>query len=88
MRFEILWLLVRHCFRVIDRAGGGHDPEDLRRRLWNGLPRFGAEGLVLELIALRGHGERVPPAYDRLLEPDHPFRRRAVERLSRSGAEG
>ncbi|MEM9596059.1 MAG: glycosyltransferase [Acidobacteriota bacterium] len=83
MRFEILWLLARHARRVLR----GISPEvasadELETRLWRSLPRFGAETLLLQLLALRGTTDSPPPAYDRLLDPNHPFRRAAVDLLA------
>ena len=86
MRFEILWLLARHAHPLLGRAvrrrgEGERGGEDLRRRLWASLPHFGAETLLLTLLAWRGTEARAGDGYDRLLAADHPFRLQAEEVL-------
>ncbi len=84
MRFEILWLLARHARRVLARRGADRSlapAAELERRCWHGLPRFGAEGLLLQLLQFRGSADEVPPAYDRLLDPAHPWRQLAERDL-------
>lgn len=86
MRFEILWLLARHAERLLrGPAGSRFELGDLRHRLWNSLPRFGAEPILCRLLALRGATDEPPAAFDRLLDRDHPFRRRAIRVLNSSG---
>ncbi|MEO1083566.1 MAG: hypothetical protein AAFY88_04940, partial [Acidobacteriota bacterium] len=77
MRFEILWLLARNARGLLDAAGPwlGVDRTELDARLWRSLPHFGAESLLLQLLAL-GEG----PELGDLLDIDHPFRR-AAERV-------
>ncbi len=85
MRFEILWAVARHALRLLRaRAARGHDPEDLRRRMWNGLPRFGYESILAQLLTMRGPDDEPPAAYDALLEERHPFRRAAIQVLAAS----
>ena len=83
MRFEILWVVARHALRLL-RSRPGHDPEDLRRRMWNGLPRFGYEPILAQLLTLRGRSDDSPAAYDALLAERHPFRRAAIQVLADS----
>lgn len=82
MRFEILWVVARHAVEICrGRCAAGHDPEDLRRRLWNSLPRFGYPSMLAQLLAMRGSDETPPATYDDLLDPGHPWRRAAIETL-------
>jgi glycosyltransferase involved in cell wall biosynthesis len=82
MRFEILWTVARHTAAVLRRAvTRGRDLRDLRRRLHRSLPRFGQEDLLYQLLLLRGDGDNPPASYGDLLDPSHPFTRRAVEVL-------
>lgn len=78
MRFEILWVVIRHAERLLRQKDG----DDLRQRLWNSLPRFGRESLLTQMLHIRGDSEVPPPAYDQLIDPDHPFQRAAVTVLS------
>ncbi|MEM9557125.1 MAG: glycosyltransferase family A protein [Acidobacteriota bacterium] len=84
MHFEILWLLARHADETVRRVADRLDrPLDtLWRRVWRSLPRFGAESLLVELLALRGDRPSVPMAYDALLDPEHPLRRQALRKLA------
>jgi len=83
MRFEVMWTTVRHASRACSRAAGrGRDPDDLKIRMWQSLPRFGAETLLAQMLSLRGTSHRPPAAYDALLDPLHPFRAAAVDTLS------
>lgn len=81
MRFEILWVVARHAARVLAAAAGGETTE-LRRRAWNSLPRFGRDRLLAQLLHWSDSGDDA--AYRALLDPDHPFRQRAVELLAES----
>ncbi|MEM6456872.1 MAG: glycosyltransferase [Acidobacteriota bacterium] len=83
MRFEILWSVARHASRLLRDAArrGVGEVRDLRRRFWQGAPRFGQDDLLAQLLALRGPDDAVPSTYDALLDPHHPLRRRAVARL-------
>ncbi len=83
MRFEILWVVARHAMRLCrDRSLRGYDSDDLHRRLWNSLPRFGYESILSQLMVLRGVEDRSPASYDALLDEDHAFRRAAIRVLS------
>lgn len=85
MRFEILWLVARHAPWVLRRAAERPDLPDwdeLVARAWRGMPRFGRDDLLAQLLALRGNGDAPPPHYDRLLDPAHPWRRAAIQALS------
>jgi hypothetical protein len=82
MRFEILWTVARHARQICRRCvENGLDADDLRQRLWASLPRFGRDELLAQLLLLRGEDEDSPSFYEALLEPDHRFRRRAIEVL-------
>lgn len=82
MRFEILWLLARRAGRLVDLyTNAGFDRVELEARLWRSLPRSGRESLLAQLLVLRGASPTPPAAYDRLLDPAHPFRRQAVASL-------
>ncbi len=83
MRFEILWVVARHVERILrQRAASRGDDAELRRRMRNGLPRFGHESILSQLVVQRGTAEVPPATYDALLEPSHPFRRAAIRVLS------
>ncbi|HOC41995.1 MAG TPA: glycosyltransferase [Thermoanaerobaculales bacterium] len=83
MRFEVMWTVCRHARATCgDAAARGHHEHDLVRRMWRSLPRFGCEGLLAELLAVRGLDAVPPASYDALLEPGHPFRRAAVAALA------
>lgn len=83
MRFEILWTVARHAHPLCRRfAARGHDPDELRRRLWRSLPRFGRDDLLAMLLQLRGDAPAPSPCFDALLQPQHPLRRRMVELLA------
>lgn len=82
MRFEILWTVARHAGRVLGRSGT--PSRDLQARAWRSMPRFGCDAILNQLLVLRGDDPRPPAAYDRLLDDDHPFRRRAIEVLART----
>ncbi|MEM1177518.1 MAG: glycosyltransferase [Acidobacteriota bacterium] len=72
MRFEILWLLARHARALLTSVEPQRDFDrrDLDQRLWRSTPHFGAESLLLQLLALAND----PPAFEALLDLDHPFR--------------
>jgi len=79
MNFEILWTVARHAAPTIARATGrGFDSDDLKNRLMRSLPSFGREGLLFQLLTLRGNGDTPSPSFDALLHPDHPLRRAAL----------
>ncbi len=82
MRFEILWTVARHAAPVLDRAAArGFDRDDLLDRWMRSAPTFGREEILFALLALRGAGETVPPSYDALLDPEHPYRKAAETAL-------
>ena len=92
MRFEILWTVARHALPLLQQvAGEGKHPlDDLVARAWRSLPRFPTQGggkpldqdtLLAQLLAWRGEAPEPPPSFENLLEPGHPFRRAAVDRL-------
>ncbi len=86
MRFEILWTVARHAHRLMRRFGEqGWDVEDLNRRAWRSMPRFGQNpgrnDVLGWLLQLRGDGEEVPEAYDALLDLQSTLRRRCLELL-------
>ena len=74
MRFEIQWLLTRHAEAVIEAAcGRGHyDLSDLHRRLWSSLPHFGAEKILLQLLAWSAADDEA--SFEALLDRSHPWR--------------
>ena len=83
MRFEVMWTVCRHAAALCaEAAARGRDADDLARRLWRSLPRFGCEALLDELLALRGLDPTPPAAYDALLQAGHPFRHAAVAALA------
>jgi glycosyltransferase involved in cell wall biosynthesis len=83
MRFEVMWTVCRHAATICaDATARGRSEEDLRRRMWRSLPRFGCEALLAELLTLRGLDFAPPASYDALLQAGHPFRRAAVAMLS------
>jgi len=83
MRFEVMWTVCRHAPNTCaDAAARGHREDDLARRMWRSLPRFGCEALLVELLALRGLDVTPPASYDALLQASHPFRRAAIAALS------
>ena len=78
MRFEILWVVARHAPWILEQAAGAdRDRQDLEHRAWRSMPRFGRDDVLTQLLALSGR-----PGYDRLLDPEHPLRRHAVEILN------
>jgi glycosyltransferase involved in cell wall biosynthesis len=82
MRFEILWVVARHAFRLL-RATAGSDAEFARFRdlLSSSAPTFGRDAVFDQLLLMRGGGDDPPAAYDALLEPDNPYRRAAIAAL-------
>jgi glycosyltransferase involved in cell wall biosynthesis len=83
MRFEILWLVARHYRRVVERGvASGWSRCELEERASRSLPRFGEAALLSELLFLRGCGDEVPEAYDRLFESGHPFAEASLGALS------
>ena len=74
MRFEIQWLLARRAQAVIEAASerGRYDAADLRRRLWSSLPHFGAEKVLLQLLAWSAAENR--SSFEALLALDHSWR--------------
>jgi len=78
MRFEIMWVVVRHTLRTI-REAAKKDAElaHLRRCAWGSAPTFGRPEIFDQLMALRGCGDVPPPAYDALIDPAHPLNRSA-----------
>jgi glycosyltransferase involved in cell wall biosynthesis len=83
MRFEVMWTVCRHAATVCaDAAARGRSEDDLRRRMWRSLPRFGCEALLAELLTLRGLDPAPPVSYDALLQAGHPFRRAAAATLA------
>jgi len=87
MRLEILWTLGRHTGAIVERAvRQGFDRLDLEQRIARSQPRFGGESLSIQLRALRGSSPGVPPAYNEVLTPRHPWRDAAIDVLmSREG---
>jgi len=87
MRFEILWTVARHAPPVLAaEVREGRDGEDLRRRFWRSVPRFGRLDVVTSLLALSAHGGdawMLP-----LLEESHPLRRATVAALAEEPDEG
>lgn len=79
MRFEILWVLVRHAEGLLPELPGSLD--DLRQRLWNSLPRFGRPSVLHRLFALRGPGPEPGEAFDDLLRQDNPLRQAFIAAL-------
>lgn len=82
MRFEILWVVARHAMRLL-RGSAGSDEElaNLRDLLSTSAPTFGCDAVFDQLLLLRGSDDTPPPAYDALLDPDHPYRRAAIDVL-------
>ena len=84
MNFEILWLLARHAHTLCRRRQPGHPDLDLIREAAAAMPDFGRRDLLFTLLALRGGGERPSAAYQALLEPEHPLRRRLIAELAKA----
>jgi len=83
MRFEVMWTVCRHAAATCaDAVAKGHREDDLARRMWRSLPRFGCEALLAELLALRGRVATPPASYDALLQASHLFRRAAIATLA------
>jgi len=84
MRFEILWVVARHAMRLL-RATSSSAAEltHLRDLLSTSAPTFGCDAVFDQLLLLRGGDDTPPPAYDALLDPDHPYRRSAIDVLER-----
>ena len=84
MRFEILWVVARHAMRLL-RASAGSDAEfvHLRDLLSTSAPTFGCDAIFDQLLLLRGGDDSSPPAYDALLDPEHPYRCVAIDVLGR-----
>jgi len=82
MRFEILWVVARHAMRLI-RSSAESDAESahLRGLLSTSAPTFGCDAVFDQLLLLRGADDVPPPAYDALLESEHPFTKAAIELL-------
>jgi len=82
MRFEILWVVARHAMRLIRNVAGSEaEFFHLRDLLWTSAPTFGCDSVFDQLLLQRGVEEASPPAYDSLLDPDHPFSKNAIEAL-------
>ncbi len=82
MRFEILWVVARHAMRLIrSSAGSAAEVASLRSLLSTSAPTFGCDGIFDQLLLLRGADDAPPPAYEALLEPEHPFTKAAIELL-------
>jgi len=81
MHFEILWTVARHAPAILAATvAEGRDGDDLRRRFWRSVPRFGRLDIVSRLLALSAHGGdawMLP-----LLETSHPLRRAMVAALA------
>lgn len=83
MRYEIQWVVARHALRILEQAARGpEDSKALMVRAWNSMPTFGCDGVLDRLLVLRGRTETPPPAFDAVLDGDHPFRRAAVASLA------
>ena len=84
MRFEILWVVARHAMRLL-RASSSSAEEfaHLRDLLSTSAPTFGRDAIFDQLLLLRGGDDTPPPAYDKLLDPGHSYRRSAIEVLER-----
>ena len=83
MRFEALWSIIRHAHALEAAAvSRGFHPEDLARRRWQARPPWAPDALIAQLQALRGADGTTPGAYRALLDPRHPFRQAAIERLA------
>jgi len=82
MRFEVMWVVARHAMRLI-RSCAGSDAEfnRLRGLLSTSAPTFGCDAVFDQLLLLRGTDDDPPPAYDALLETEHPFTKAAIELL-------
>ncbi len=81
MRFEILWSVTRHAARICRDFAETLEVDELRRRLWASLPRFGRDDVLAQLLLLRGDADEPPPAFESLLDDSHSFRSRAIEVL-------
>ena len=85
MRFEILWVVARHAMRLL-RASSSSAEEfaHLRDLLSTSAPTFGRDAIFDLLLLLRGGDDTPPPAYEALLDSDHPYRRSAIDMLERN----
>jgi glycosyltransferase involved in cell wall biosynthesis len=82
MRFEALWVVARHAMRLLHSIGGDRRNRDrLAALFWRSAPTFGRDTILEQLIAIRGDDSEPPSAYDRLLDPENPFRCAAIEAL-------
>ena len=82
MRFEVMWVVARHAMRLIrSSAGAAAEFAHLRGLLSTSAPTFGCDAVFDQLLLLRGTDDNPPPAYDALLEPEHPFTKAAIELL-------
>lgn len=81
MHWEILWTVARHAARVLELQRPG---EELGEDIFRSLPHFGHQGLLVQLLALRGSTPTPPGVYEALLEPGHPFRETALRSLGSS----
>jgi hypothetical protein len=85
MRFEILWVVSRHAGRLLrDIAASSTELRQLRELLYSSAPTFGRDEIFDQLLTLRGLDPQPPAAHDALLDPEHSFRRAAVEALARA----
>ena len=83
MRFEILWTVARHAHRLQHRFGAqGWNVEDLNRRAWRSMPRFGRDDVLGWLLQLRGDAEEPTREFEALLDLEHLLRRRCLELLA------
>lgn len=82
MRFEILWVVARHAYQVLQKSNTDLAMDDLVRLAWNSMPSFGCDAVLDQLLVLRGTSPDPPPAYDGLLDAGQPFREAAVQALA------
>ncbi len=86
MRFEIQWVIARHALPLLASAAGRTlGREELVRLAWNSMPAFGCDGILDQLLVMRGTSRTPPSSFDALIDPSHPFFRSAVAALAGAG---
>jgi hypothetical protein len=82
MRFEIMWVVARHAFALLQSMSGSQPEFDSwRSLLWASAPTFGCDAVFEQLLLLRGSEGRSPSVYDALLDQGHPLREAALDAL-------